>query len=267
MRRTLQGKRILVTGASQGIGRAFAIEAARRGAKVVASARSAGALESLRSDAIVTVVGDVTDPAAREAMVRTAVERFGGLDILVNNAGRGATGLFGDTKPDTLRAVMEVNFFALAELTRLCIPALQAGVQPLIVNVSSIFGRRGFPRYSEYCASKFAVQGLSDALRAELTKVGIGVLVVNPGPTETGFQENMIERDGRTPRAPKRMSSEAVAAAMLRAIERDRAEITLTAIGKALVLANRFAPWAVEWYFRRAIRREFAGRAIDSRIG
>ena len=260
MKRTLFGKRILVTGASQGIGRAFALAAAQRGAKVIASARSAGALQELRaaSPGIVTVVGDVTDPAAREAMVRTTIERLGGLDILVNNAGRGATGLFGDTKPDTLRAVMEVNFFALAELTRLCIPTLQGGVQPLIVNVSSIFGRRGFPRYSEYCASKFAVQGLSDALRAELTEVGIGVLVVNPGPTETGFQENMIERAGETPRAPKRMASEAVAAAMLRAIERDRAEITLTAIGKALVLANRFAPWAVEWYFRRAIRREFA---------
>ncbi len=253
MRRTLQGKRILVTGASQGIGRAFALAAAKHGAKVIASARSAGALEELRilSPEIVPVVGDVTDPSIRKEMLRTATERFGGLDILVNNAGRGATGYFGDTRPDTLRAVMEVNFFAPAELTRLCIPALRAGVQPLIVNVSSIFGRRGFPRYSEYCASKFAVQGLSDALRAELTKVGIGVLVVNPGPTETGFQENMIERAGETPRAPKRMSSEAVAAAMIRAVERDKSEITLTAIGKALVLANRFTPWAVEWYFRR----------------
>ena len=258
MRRTLIGKRILVTGASQGIGRAFAIEAARRGAKVVASARTVGALEALRSDAIVTVVGDITDPAARAAMLTAAIEHFGGLDILVNNAGRGATGFFGDTKPDTLRGVMEVNFFALAELTRLCIPTLQTGVQPLIVNVSSILGRRGLPRYSEYCASKFAVQGLSDAIRAELTKLGIGVLVVNPGPTDTGFQENMIERDGRTPRASKRMSGKAVADAMIRAIERDKAEITLTAIGKALVLANRFAPWAVEWYFRRELRRESA---------
>ena len=253
--RTLAGKRILVTGASQGIGRAFALAAAKRGARVLATARNAEALKELESAGIVTIAGDVTVPADREALLRTAIERFGGLDILVNNAGIGATGLYGATHPDTLRRVMEVNFFALAELTRVCLPHLQTCVHPLIVNVSSIFGRRGYPHYSEYCASKFAVQGLSDALRAELSKVGIGVLVVNPGPTETAFQENMVERGAGTPRANKRMPADAVAQAMCRAIEKDKAELTLTAIGKVLVLANRFAPWALDWYFRREFRR------------
>ena len=253
--RTLAGKRILVTGASQGIGRAFALEAARRGAQVLATARNAEALKELEAAGIATIAGDVTVPADREAMVRAAIERFGGLDILVNNAGRGATGLYGDTHPETLRRVMEVNFFAPAELTRLCLPHLQSGVQPLIVNVSSIFGRRGYPRYSEYCASKFAVQGLSDALRAELSKVGIGVFVVNPGPTETAFQENMVERDAGTPRAGNRMPVDVVAQAMCGAIEKDKSELTLTAVGKALVLANRFAPRALDWYFRREFRR------------
>ena len=254
--RTLAGKRILVTGASQGIGYAFALEAAKRGAEVVASARNAELLQKLQADApgIATVVGDVTVPADREAMLRAALERHGGLDILVNNAGCGATGLFGDTRPDTLRRVMEVNFFALAELTRLCLPSLQRGVQPLVVNVSSIFGRRGYPRYSEYCASKFAVQGFSDAIRAELSKRNIGVLVVNPGPTETAFQQNMVERATGTPRAARRMPAAVVAEAMCRAIEKDKSELTLTAAGKALVLANRFAPWALEWYFRREFR-------------
>jgi len=249
--RTLAGKRILVTGASQGIGHAFAFEAAKRGAKVVATARNADALNGLSAAGIVTVCGDVTIAADREAILRTAVDSLGGLDILVNNAGVGATGLFGDTGPDTLRRILEVNFFALAELTRLGIPVLQLGAQPLIVNVSSIFGRRGFPRYSEYCASKFAVQGLSDAIRPELSKLGIGVLVVNPGPTETMFQENMLERTPGTPKASKRMPAVVVAQAMCRAIENDKSEITLTGIGRALVLANRFAPWAVDWYFRR----------------
>ena len=147
--RTLAGKRILVTGGSQGIGYAFALEAAKRGAKVVATARNSEALRVLEASGIATVTGDVVVPADREAMLRFAVERLGGLDILVNNAGVGATGHFGDTGPETLRRILEVNFFALAELTRLCIPELQKGVRPLIVNVSSIFGRRGFPRYSE----------------------------------------------------------------------------------------------------------------------
>ncbi len=255
-RRTLAGMRILVTGASQGIGRAFALEAVQRGAKVVATARNGDSLRELEASGIVTVVGDVTIPADRESMLLTATERFGGLDILVNNAGHGATGLFGDTHPETLSRVMEVNFFALAELTRLCIPALRLGRQPLIVNVSSIFGRRGYPRYSEYCASKFAVQGFSDAIRAELSTLGIGVLVVNPGPTETAFQENMVERAAGTPRASRRMSADAVGTAMCRAIEKDKDELTLTAVGRALVLVNRFAPWALEWYFRRGFRRE-----------
>ncbi len=251
--RTMAGKRILVTGASQGIGYAFALEAAKQGARVVASARSAEPLQDSHMEAagVVPVVGDVTVPADRDAMLRAAREHFGGLDILVNNAGLGATGLFGDTKPDTLRRVMEVNFFALADLTRLCLPELQKGVQPLVVNVSSILGRRGIPRYSEYCASKFAVQGFSDALRAELSKVNVGVLVVNPGPTETGFQENMVERDAGTPRAAGRMPAATVATAMCRAIERDRAEITLTRVGVALVLANRYFPRLLDWYLRR----------------
>ena len=253
-RRTLAGKRILVTGASQGIGRAFALEAALRGAEVLATARNAELLRELEAAGIVTVVGDMTIPADREAMLQIVTERFGGLDILVNNAGHGATGLFGDTHLDTLRRVMEVNFFALAELTRLCIPALRLGQQALIVNVSSIFGRRGYPCYSEYCASKFAVQGFSDAIRAELSILGIGVLVVNPGPTETAFQDNMVERAAGTPRASRRMLAATVAAAMCRAIEKDKVELTLTAVGKALVLANRFAPWALDWYFRRKFR-------------
>ncbi len=253
--RTLAGKRILVTGASQGIGRAFALEAALRGAKVVATARTADALAQLEPSGIATVIGDVIEPADRAAILRFAVDHLGGLDILVNNAGVGATGHFGETGPETLRRILEVNFFALAELTRVCIPELQKGVQPLIVNVSSIFGRRGFPRYSEYCASKFAVQGLSDAIRPELSKLGIGVLVVNPGPTETAFQENMVERAAGTPKAAQRMPAVAVARAMCRAIERDKAEITLTGIGRALVLANRLAPWAVDWYLGREYRR------------
>ena len=253
-KRTLAGKRILVTGASQGIGRAFALAAAGRGAKVVASARSAEPLEQLRAEAkgaIVPVVGDVTRPADREAMLGAALGQFGGLDILVNNAGRGATGLYGDTRPGTLRDVMEVNFFALAEMTRLCLPALRLGARPLIVNVSSILGRRAIPRYSEYCASKFAIGGFSDALRAELAALGIGVLVVNPGPTETGFQRNMFERDGATPKAEGRMTAAAVARAMIRAVEKDKCEITLSGVGLALVLANRCVPGLVDWYLRR----------------
>ena len=96
------------------------------------------------------VVGDITDPATRQQALDAAQSKLGGLDILVNNAGVGATGLFEDAKPERVRRVMETNFFALVEMTRLALPLLRRGVKPMLVNVSSILGHRGVPYNSEY---------------------------------------------------------------------------------------------------------------------
>src|SRR5207237_2412010 len=130
-------------------------------------------------------------------MVEAAQRCFGGLDVLINNAGIGATGHFVEAVPERLRTIFEVNFFALAEITRLFIPVLKQGTKPAIVNISSIVARRGIPGRSEYSASKFAVQGLSEALRAELYKDGIDVLIVNPGLTQTNFSKNMLEQKAK----------------------------------------------------------------------
>jgi short-subunit dehydrogenase len=264
-RRELAGKRVLITGASQGIGYALAVAAARRGCLVVAGARTGGLLETLETEVraiggrIVTVVADVTAPAGRQAMLDAAVSAFGGLDILINNAGVGATGHFTESSPDTLRQIFEVNLFGLAEMTRVCLPTLAHGNQPLIVNVSSVLGRRGYPARSYYSASKFAVQGLSDALRAELSRFGIGVLVVNPGLTQTNFSRNLLERTARLSLEHQRgMQADDVATATLNAVERDKAEITLTGQGKLLALVNRFCPWVFELFARRKIRQLFA---------
>jgi short-subunit dehydrogenase len=264
-RRSLAGKRVLVTGASQGIGRAVAVEAARKGCRVLAAARSGELLAALANEVraaggqLETVVADVATPSGREAMRDGAVAVFGGLDVLVNNAGIGATGHFVESDPATLRAIFEVNLFGTCELTRLCLPLLRVGTQPLIVNVSSVLGRRGYPARSFYSASKFAIQGWSDALRAELAPHGVGVLVVNPGLTQTNFSQNMLERSARLPLDHLRgMSSEAVAVATLRAVEKDTSEITLTFRGKLLLLVTRFAPWIFEVVARKKIRRLFA---------
>jgi short-subunit dehydrogenase len=273
-RRELVGKRVLITGASQGIGYALAVAAAKRGCQVVAAARSVGLLDTLTTEVrafggrIVPLPTDVTRPADRAAMLEVAVTHFGGLDILVNNAGIGATGHFMETNPDTLRAIFEVNLFSLAELTRLCLPVLHQGNQPLVVNVSSVLGRRGYPARSYYSASKFAVQGLSDAIRAELSKHGIGVLVVNPGLTRTNFSQNLLERSARLSLEHQRgMGADVVADAILHAIETDRAEITLTLNGKLLVLVNRFCPWVFEYFARRKIRKLFAEEIASRRTG
>jgi short-subunit dehydrogenase len=261
-RRSISGSRILITGASQGIGRALAVLAARTGARVLATARNEDLLRQLNQESsgisgrLETLNADVTSPADRQAMIAAMQDRFGGLDILVNNAGIGATGHFAEADEQRLRSIFEVNFFGLTELTRLAIPLLKQGHVPAVVNISSIVGKRGLPGRSEYSASKFAVQGFSEALRGELAIFGIDVLIVNPGLTQTNFPKNMLERKSRLKVDHMRgMTAEQVAAATLRAIERGKSEVTFTKAGKLLVFVNRFFPRLVDRLAARRVRK------------
>ncbi len=263
-RRTIAGSRMLITGASQGIGRALALAAAQRGARVLAAARSAELLDELAAEAraaghpLEVVRADVTSPVDRQRLVEAAQCRLGGLDILVNNAGIGATGHFADCGPERLRTIMEVNFFGLTETTRVCLPLLRQGQRPAIVNISSIAGKRGIPARSEYSASKFAVQGFSEALRAEMARFGIDVLVVSPGLTQTNFSQNMLEQKARMPMDHLRgMTAEAVARATLRAIERGQNEVCLTLQGRLIVLVSRFFPRLADRIAARRVRELF----------
>jgi short-subunit dehydrogenase len=263
-RRNLMGSRILITGASQGIGRALAESAVKQGAWVLAAARSQDLLADLaaqrgpRDGVLETIAADITKPDDRSRIVDAAQDHFGGLDVLINNAGIGATGHFAEGDPDHLRSIMEVNFFGLAEMTRGCIPLLRAGRNPAIVNISSIAGKRGIPARSEYSASKFAVQGFSDALRAELAKDDIDVLVVCPGLTQTNFSHNMLAQKARLQMDHMRgMTAEDVAAATLRALELGKKETILTAQGKLLVFVSRFFPRLADRIARRRVRSLF----------
>ena len=273
-RRSIAGSRILITGASQGIGLALAEAAARGGAKVIAVARNADLLADLRKrvtsadGTLEFVVGDVTESADRQKMVEAAQQHFGGLDVLVNNAAIGATGHFVEAGPERLRRIMEVNFFGLTETIRAFLPMLREGVKPAIVNISSIAGMRGIPARSEYSASKFAVEGFSEALRAELAKWSIDVLVVAPGLTRTNFSNNMIERKALMPVDHLRgMTAEAVAEATLRAIERGTTRTVLTFNGKLLALVSRFLPRLADRIaagkVRSLFREEIAKRRSD----
>ena len=246
MKRDLQNSRAIVTGASSGIGRAVALELARHGAGVVVVARREDRLRELAEQnrragqaPVEIVVGDITDPATRQRALDAAQSKLGGLDILVNNAGVGAMGLFADASAERVRRVMETNFFALVEMTRLALPLLKQGVQPILVNVSSILGHRGVPYSSEYCASKFAVQGFSESIRAEFTRLGIDVLVVSPGTTETEFFDRVIDSTAE-PKWPKHkpVSAAEVARQMVRAIRSGRHEIIPVPLGPRPLLAQ-----------------------------
>jgi len=269
-RRKLAGLRVLVTGASQGIGRALVVEAAKRGARVLAAARSQPLLDELAAQVrtaggvVEIVLADVTKPEDRQAMHDAAVKHFGGLDVLVNNAGIGATGHFMDSEPDVLRRIFETNFFGLTETTRVFLPLLKQGVTPAIVNISSVVGKRALPARSLYSSSKFAVAGFSEAIRAELAKDGIDVIVVSPGLTQTNFSQNMLEKKAKIQLDHLRgMSSEEVAVAVVKATERGSADTTLTFKGKMLLLVNRFFPWFVDWKAKKTVRGLFADEIAE----
>jgi short-subunit dehydrogenase len=269
-RRKLAGLRILVTGASQGIGRALVVEGAKRGAKMLAAARSQPLLDELATQVrqtggiIETVAADVTRAEDRQAMVDAVVRHFGGLDVLVNNAGIGATGHFMDSDPEVLRKIFETNFFGLTETTRAFLPLLKQGVTPAIVNISSVVGKRALPARSLYSSSKFAVAGFSEALRPELAKDGIDVIVVSPGLTQTNFSQNMLEQKAKLQLDHLRgMTSEEVAVATLKAIERGSTDVTLTFKGKMLLLVNRFFPWFVDWRAKKTVRKLFADEIAE----
>ncbi len=253
MRRELTNKRALVTGASSGIGRAVALELAHSGVDLVLVARREDRLADVASDVsqlgrkVENVVGDVTDPLVRRRALDTARDTLGGLDIVVNNAGVGAHGRFADASPERLRTIMEVNFFAAVELTRGALPLLREGRQPIIVNIGSILGHRACPHKSEYAASKFALHGFSEALRAECAPVGIDVLVVAAGPTDTEHFDTLIEEHGDLPWGePRRAPPAQVARAIVRAMRRGRHEIIPSWRGWLWVMLSRFAPRLVD---------------------
>jgi len=246
-RRTLAGQRILLTGASSGIGRELAIQLVARRAKVFALARRWSRLEELareinRPELFAFRECDITRSVDREESLHECIDRFGGLDTLINNAGSGAIGPFSAADEARLRKVMEVNFFAPVELIRLALPHLRQGNKPLIVNVSSVLGHRAVPQKSEYCASKFALHGFSDSLRAELAADKIDVLLVSPSTTETEFFQK-VTGDVRKLHGRFGAKSPAyVARATIRAMQAGRHEVILSTGGRFLVWLDRLCP-------------------------
>jgi short-subunit dehydrogenase len=162
---------------------------------------------------------------------------------------------------------MEVNYFGLAETTRIFIPELKKSSHAAIVNISSIAGKRGIPARADYSASKFAVQGFSNALRAELAKDNIDVLVICPGLTQTNFSKNMIEQKAKMKMDHMRgMTSEEVAVHTLRSIEIGRNEVSLTANGKLMSFVSRFFPRLADRIAKRKVIALFKEEMTQRRL-
>lgn len=176
----------LVTGASSGFGRAIAEAALARGDSVAAGARSAAAFDGL-PEGVHPLALDVTAADQREAAVAETLERFGRLDVLVNNAGRTQVGAVEETTDEELRSLFELHFFAPVALTRLVLPHMRRQHGGAIVQMSSVGGQTTAPGFGAYCATKFALEGLSETLRDEVAEFGIRTLIVEPGAFRTGL--------------------------------------------------------------------------------
>ncbi len=258
-RRVLENRRILLTGASRGVGRELAIQFAKRHARLMLVARGSEVLQSVVAELVSfgaasaeAFVGDVTDPVFRAALIEQIRRDWQGLDVLVNNAGVSAHGHFNAHDAATLRQIMEVNFYAPTELTRLALPLLAEGKDSVIVNLGSILGHRGMPYNSEYSASKFALRGWSEALRAELRVRGIDVLLVSPGTIDTEFFDHLLAKSDSLPWGKQKgISPAAVARQIVRAIELRRTEIYPNWRGRLLVAVNRWAPRLVDRVMNR----------------
>jgi len=183
----------LITGASRGLGRAIALHALSVGDDVVATARSTDALTTAFAgaagyhDRFMAVELDVTDPAQASSAVAKAVARFGAIDVLVNNAGRGLLGAVEEASGSETEAVFATNVFGLLHVTRAVLPHLRAARSGHIVNIGSMGGFAQVAGWGVYGATKFAVEGISESLRAELAPLGIRVTIVEPGSFRTDF--------------------------------------------------------------------------------
>jgi len=182
------GRVWLITGASSGFGRAIAEAALERGDAVAAASRDADSVAGLGpNDRVLPVSLDVTDAGAREAAVTETLGRFGRIDVLVNNAGRTQVGAVEETTDGELRDLFELHFFAPAALTRLVLPHMREQRGGAIVQMSSVGGQVTAPGFGAYCATKFALEGLTETLRDEVAGWGIRTLIVEPGAFRTGL--------------------------------------------------------------------------------
>jgi short-subunit dehydrogenase len=255
------GKVAWLTGASSGIGAALAQALAQRGATLVLSARNEELLRNVNDacanvDRHLVLPLDVSVVGTFEAAVQTVLARFGQIDLLVHCAGISQRALAVETNIDVDRRIMEVNYFGTVALTKRVLPSMLARRSGQIVVVSSLLGKFGAPTRSAYAASKHALMGFFDSLRAEVADEGIVVTIVCPGFVRTNASRNALRGDG-TPfnrmdeMIQRGMTSEDCARQIVRAIERRRREVYIAGKEKLGLYLSRFTPSLFARFIRR----------------
>ena len=266
MSNKLSGKRVVITGASSGIGAAMAREYAAMGAKVVLGARQQDKLDELckeitaKGGQAVYSVTDVTKAEDCEKLIQKAVDSFGGIDVLICNAGISMRALFDDLDLSVLHRLMDVNFWGTVYCTKYALPYLQQSKGSL-VGISSVAGIHGLPGRTGYSASKFAMTGFLETIRVENLKKGLHVMVACPGFTASNVRFSALTADGSqqgsTPREEgKMMTAEQVAHIVARGIARRKRLCLMEIEGRATHFVKKFAPALVDKLFYYVMSKE-----------
>jgi short-subunit dehydrogenase len=245
----LDGRVVLITGASEGIGAACAHAFRDRGAKLALVARSREKLEQVGAGSALIVAGDLLDSATRRSAVEQTIARYGRIDVLVNNAGAGLYQPSHTTPMPQARQLWELNFFAPLELTQLAVADMKPRREGAIVNVSSIAGKVTLPWFTLYSASKYALNSFTDGLRVELKPWNISAISVCPGYVRTRFQQNVLS--GTPPamqglRERWAITPEQVASDIVAAVERGTRTVVTPRSGWLMVGAARLFPGLVD---------------------
>jgi len=256
---TVQDRLVWITGASSGIGEALAYELSRRGARLVLSARREAALRGVkdrcnRPAAHAVQPLDLAEPETLRTAAETVQAKVGPVDVLVNNGGVSQRGTAAATDMDVVRRILEVNFFGAVQLTKAVLPSMQERGRGHIAVVSSVVGTFGTPMRSSYAASKHALHGWFDSLRAEVHEDGIRVTLVCPGFVRTNVTANALRPDGEAvgdAADEKGIPPADCATAIADAIEQNKAEIYPGGWETLGVYLKRFVPGL----FRRFIRQ------------
>lgn len=248
----MKNKVVIVTGGSSGIGKACAEVFGRQGAKVVVTGRNQTRLDEvgqlLKQQQIdcLLIQADAGLEADNRMMVERTLETYGKIDVLINNAGISMRALFEDIDLEVFKKVMDINFYGTLYATKFCLPHILE-TKGSIVGISSINGHRGTPARTAYTASKFAMNGFLEALRTEVMKRGVHVLVCSPGFTSSNIRNAALTAEGTaqgvSPRDEgKMMGPEEVAEALLSALKKRKRDLVLTFQGKLVVFLNKWVP-------------------------
>lgn len=245
----IDGKVVLITGASEGIGAACAAVFQARGARLSLVARSREKLAAVGGPQAVITAGDVTLPETREAAVTATIERFGAIDILINNAAMGSYDPAWNTPMADARRLFELNFFAPLAMVQLVAPHMRARKSGVIVNVSSVAGKVTLPWLTLYSASKYALGSLTDGLRMELKKDGIHTITLCPGYVKTNFHDHAL--GGEPPPKISRgkrfaITPQQCAEFLARGVERGARTVMASRLNWLFVLAERLFPSLVD---------------------